>query len=59
MFSESYGSCLLCLSVKSVTRHLTSRAMNRSTNNTMYSALGVGRTYVGVSLKLLRSRVMA
>ena len=33
---------------QSVTRHLTSRAMNRSTNNTTYSASGIGRKICGV-----------
>ena len=34
----------VCLSVcLSVTQYLTSRAMNRSTNNTRYSASGIGR----------------
>ena len=34
----------------------TSRAINRSTNNTTYLASGLGKKYVGLSLKLLRSR---
>ena len=32
----------VCQSVL-LARHLTSRAINRSTNNTMHSALGIGR----------------
>ena len=51
----------VCLSVsQSVTRHLTSRAINRSTNNATYSVLGIQvENYVGFSLKLLRSGVTA
>ena len=33
---------------QSVTRHLTSRAINRSTNNSTYSASGIGRKIGGV-----------
>ena len=36
------GFVCVCVCL-SVTQHLTSRAMNRSTNNTTYSASGIGR----------------
>ena len=43
MCSEGYCSCRVCLSVCLLPRHLTSRAMNHSTNSTRYSASGIGQ----------------
>ena len=52
MRSEGYGSCRVCLSVsQSVSlfhNHLTLRAINRSTNDTTYSASDKGRKVRGV-----------
>ena len=46
----------VCLSAS----YLSSRAINRSTNDTTYSSSGIGRhVYVRFSLKLLHSRVTA
>ena len=41
MRSEGYCSCRVSAVCQSGSRHLTSRAMNRSTNNTTYSASGI------------------
>ena len=49
MHSEGYCSCRVCVSVsQSVPWHLTSRAINHSTNNTTNSASGIGRKICGV-----------
>ena len=50
MRSEGYSQSVCCQSVccQSVTRHLISRAINRSTNATTYSASDKGRNICGV-----------
>ena len=47
MHSEGYSSCRLCVSVCLSASYLTSRAINRSTDNTTYSASDKGRNMWG------------
>ena len=56
MCSEGYGSCRVCLSVKS---HFTSGASVRPENSATYSEGKEGQTFVAFSLKLRRSRACA